>query len=132
MFEAITQITTPALLFPAISLLLLAYTNRFLVIAQLIRSLYKQLNESQEQIMREQIDHLRQRISMIRQMQAWGVGAFICCTLSMMMLFVDYDRMGSYFFGASLVMLLISLVYSLYEIMISGYALNIQLKHLER
>jgi hypothetical protein len=50
----------------------------------------------------------------------------------MMMLFVDYDRMGSYFFGASLVMLLISLVYSLYEIMISGYALNIQLKHLER
>tara|TARA_B100000745_G_scaffold143712_1_gene94002 strand:- start:881 stop:1279 length:399 start_codon:yes stop_codon:yes gene_type:complete len=132
MFEAITQITTPALLFPAISLLLLAYTNRFLVIAQLIRSLYKQLNESQEQIMREQIDHLRQRISMIRQMQAWGVGAFICCTLSMMMLFVEYDRMGSYFFGASLVMLLISLVYSLYEIMISGYALNIQLKHLER
>lgn len=132
MFEAITQITTPALLFPAISLLLLAYTNRFLVIAQLIRSLYKQLNESQEQVMREQISHLRQRIVLIRHMQAWGVGAFICCTLSMMMLFVHHEQIGNYLFAASLIMLLISLIYSLYEILISGYALNIQLKHLEK
>jgi Protein of unknown function (DUF2721). len=34
------NLTTPALLFPAISLLLLAYTSRFLALAALMRELH--------------------------------------------------------------------------------------------
>ncbi len=74
------ELTTPALLFPAISLLLLAYTNRFLVLAQLIRQLhsserdYFQSMVFQSMVQR-QIANLRQRIALIRLMQALGVSS---------------------------------------------------------
>ncbi|WP_210404821.1 DUF2721 domain-containing protein [Hahella sp. CCB-MM4] len=124
-------ITTPALLFPAISLLLLAYTNRFLVLAQLIRSLYRQLNETKEHHMKEQILHLRKRIVLIRWMQTMGVLAFICCTLSMGTLMLEWEIAGGWLLGISLALLFISLVISLVEIHISGIALSIQLNNLE-
>ena len=123
-------VSTPALLFPAISLLLLAYTNRFLVIAQLIRSLYKQYNETPDKLMAKQIDHLRKRIRLIKQMQTWGVVAFIFCTLAMICLFFNGDMAGQMLFLGSLLLLLCSLVFCLIEISISGYALNIQLENL--
>jgi hypothetical protein len=124
-------ITTPALLFPAISLLLLAYTNRFLVIAQLIRSLYTQLHETKEQHMKEQILHLRKRIQLIRWMQSIGVVAFLSCTLSMGALLLNQEVVGGVLFGLSLVFLFVSLSISLIEIHISGTALSIQLNNLE-
>ena len=40
------DISTPALLFSAISLLILAYTNRFLTIAQIIRNLKKNYDDN--------------------------------------------------------------------------------------
>ncbi|EAR10500.1 DUF2721 domain-containing protein [Reinekea blandensis] len=125
------NITTPALLFPAISLLLLAYTNRFLVIAQLIRSLYKQNDEDPSADIRKQILHLRIRIIAIRRMQVAGVMAFIFCVVTMFALFLDWAFIANILFGASLILLLISLVFSLYEVQISGQALNLQLKSLE-
>ncbi len=124
-------ITTPALLFPAISLLLLAYTNRFLVLAQLIRSLYSQLNETKDHHMKEQILHLRKRISLIRWMQSMGVSAFLSCTLSMGALLLAAQLTGELLFGLSLVMLFASLLISMIEIHISGTALSIQLNNLE-
>lgn len=125
------NLTTPALLFPAISLLLLAYTNRFLVIAQLIRSLYKQNAEYPDQDLREQILHLKVRIIAIRRMQVLGIIAFIFCVLSMLLLFLQLTHAGTILFAASLVLLIASLSFSLYEVQISGQALNRQLKGLE-
>lgn len=125
------NITTPALLFPAISLLLLAYTNRFLVIAQLIRSLYKQNSEDPDRDLREQILHLKIRIEAIRRMQVLGVLSFILCVLSMLFLFLQLDGPGIVLFASSLVLLVASLGFSLYEVQISGQALNLQLKGLE-
>lgn len=125
------NITTPALLFPAISLLLLAYTNRFLVIAQLIRSLYKQNDEDPSADIRKQILHLRIRITAIRRMQVAGVMAFIFCVVTMFALFLSWTLIANILFGGSLILLLISLVFSLYEVQISGQALNLQLKSLE-
>lgn len=125
------NITTPALLFPAISLLLLAYTNRFLVIAQLIRSLYKQTKEDPDRDLREQILHLRIRIVAIRRMQVLGVLAFILCVLAMLFLFLEWNAWGTGFFAGSLVLLVGSLCFSLYEVQISGQALTLQLKGLE-
>ena len=125
------NLTTPALLFPAISLLLLAYTNRFLVIAQLIRSLYKQNDEDPNADIRKQILHLRVRIIAIRRMQVAGVSSFIVCVLTMGALFVGWELAANILFAVSLVLLVISLCFSLYEVHISGQALNLQLKNLE-
>ncbi|MDX1474065.1 MAG: DUF2721 domain-containing protein [Reinekea sp.] len=125
------NLTTPALLFPAISLLLLAYTNRFLVIAQLIRSLYKQNDEDPNADIRKQILHLRVRIEAIRRMQVAGVSAFILCVITMFTLFFNWVLLANILFATSLILLLISLCFSLYEVHISGQALNLQLKNLE-
>lgn len=126
------SLTTPALLFPAISLLMLAYTNRFIVISQLIRNLYQQHQQTPSRFMRLQIEHLRTRVRLIRAMQAWGAIAFILCTFSMLLNLMQYDQPAIYCFGGSLVALLLSLFISLYEIVISGYAIRIQLQGLDR
>jgi hypothetical protein len=123
--------TTPALLFPAISLLLLAYTNRFLVLAQLIRQLNNREGEQVRDLAKRQIVNLRQRIVLIRSMQRWGVISFLLCTLSMFALFLSWELAGQVLFGASLVSLLLSLVMSLFEIQISCNAINIELESLE-
>lgn len=125
------NITTPALLFPAISLLLLAYTNRFLVIAQLIRALYREHDKDPSFDIRKQILHLRKRIIAIRRMQVAGIMSFIFCVLTMFALFFAWSQTASVLFAGSLVLLLISLSFSLYEVQISGQALNLQLEKLE-
>ena len=78
------------MLFPAISLLMLAYINRFLVIAQFIRSLYKQNSENPDTDLRNQILHLRVRITVIRRMQVAGILSFIFCVVTMIFLFLQF------------------------------------------
>lgn len=124
------QLTTPALLFPAISLLLLAYTNRFLVLAQLIRQLHGSDKEHVRELVQRQIYNLRKRIVLIRRMQALGVSSFIFCTLSMFALFVNYQSLAGWFFGFSLLLLVSSLLVSLYEIAISTKAIELELEDL--
>lgn len=124
-------VTTPALLFPAISLLLLAYTNRFLVLAQLIRQLNHREGDQVRELAKRQIVNLRQRIVLIRSMQRWGVISFLLCTLSMFCLFMQWELAGQLCFGASLASLALSLAVSLYEIQISCNAINIELESLE-
>lgn len=126
------DITTPALLFPAISLLLLAYTNRFLAIATLIRSLHKKHKEVPEKrIIVGQIANLRSRLVLIRRMQIFGVSSFFLCVLSMAMLFYEEIKWGNYFFGASMLFLMISLGLSLRELQISTRALELELSDME-
>ncbi|MDR5893993.1 MULTISPECIES: DUF2721 domain-containing protein [Halomonas] len=124
-------LTTPALLFPAISLLLLAYTNRFLVLAQLIRKLADEERNQHQEANARQILLLRQRISLTKRMQLAGVFSFLLCTLSMFALFLSLELTGMVLFGISLVALSVSLIYSLWEIQISTNALNVQLQDVE-
>ena len=65
-------LTTPALLFPTVSLLMLAYTNRFLTIATIIRNLHDRYRESQSDNLLGQIANLRYRVYLIRNMQIAG------------------------------------------------------------
>jgi hypothetical protein len=125
------NLTTPALLFPAISLLLLAYTNRFLAVASLIRNLHTQYRDSHEESLRGQIDNLRRRIYLIRNMQAAGVLSLLLCVLCMFLLFAGVVMAGKIVFGVSLLCMIISLGISLQEISISVYALDLQLRTLE-
>jgi hypothetical protein len=127
-----TQITinTPALLFPAITLLMLAYTNRFLALASLIRNLhtkYKQVGEERA-IIREQIRNLKRRLLLVKQMQGSGITSFFLCVLCMLFIFLDYQLLAYSIFGLSLLFLLLSLALSLNEIFISTRALEIELK----
>lgn len=124
-------LTTPALLFPAISLLLLAYTNRFLVLAQLIRKLADEERDHHQSGTARQIVLLRRRISLTKRMQVAGVLSFLLCTLSMFALFLSLELLGMLLFGVSLVTLSISLIYSLWEVTISTNALNVQLQDIE-
>ncbi|WP_136254235.1 DUF2721 domain-containing protein [Onishia niordana] len=124
-------LTTPALLFPAISLLLLAYTNRFLSLAQLIRKLAEQERNSHHEVAARQILLLRQRITLTKRMQMAGVFSFLLCTLSMFALFLSLELFGMVLFGISLISLSVSLVFSLWEVMISTNALNVQLQDIE-
>lgn len=125
------DLTTPALLFPAISLLLLAYTSRFLTLAQIIRSLKeRQLEEHSIALVKPltgQIQNLRKRLLLIKNMQVLGVLSFILCTFSMFFLFVAFTTAGIWTFGLSLLLLAASLLLSLYEVAISTDALNIHL-----
>lgn len=120
-------LTTPALLFPAISLLLLAYTNRYLTLAGLIRDLCSRNNSKTDTNVTGQIMNLRKRIYLIRNMQMMGVISFFLCVVTMLLLFLKLIFPGEWTFAASLVCLLISLGLSLKEISMSIGALEIQL-----
>jgi hypothetical protein len=128
--ETQMSINTPALLFPAITLLMLAYTNRFLALASLIRNLhskYKTVGEERV-VIKEQIHNLRKRLLLVKQMQGSGIISFFLCVLCMLFVFVDYPVLAYSIFGLSLVFLLLSLALSLNEIFISTRALEIELK----
>ena len=126
------SLTTPALLFPAISLLLLAYTNRFLTIAGLIRNLYKAYKENPSQSIKAQISNLKKRVNLIRNMQIFGILSLFLCVLSMFLIYEELQLYGSIIFGISLILLMISLILSIIEIQISVKALNIQLSDMEK
>jgi len=127
------SINTPALLYPAITLLMLAYTNRFLGLAKLIRDLhakYKLTNEDHD-IIRDQIKNLKNRLNLIRQMQFTGILSFFLCVVCMIFIYFQQSEWALISFGASLFVLLYSLVLSLSEITISTKALEIELKNME-
>ncbi len=122
------QLSTPALLFSATSLILLAYTNRFLTIANLIRSLKNDyLNEKDNSILK-QIENLNLRVTLIRWMQLWGVLSLFVSVLSMLLLYFELQLLGDFFFVMSLITLLISLGMSAWEIYVSVKALKMSLK----
>lgn len=124
-------LTTPALLFPAISLLLLAYTNRFLSLAALTRDLYAKYRAQPDPRLKGQLLNLRYRLGIIRSMQIFGVASFFGCVLCMVLLFAGFAAVATWVFGASLGLLLISLTWSLRELIVSIDALMLQISDLD-
>ena len=124
------EISTPALLFPAISLLLLAYTNRFLTTGQIIRSISHQAREHEELELAGQIKNLKKRLELTKWMQFFGVVSILMCTISMFSLFLGFYDLGKKVFGLSLITMCLSLFISLWEVYISSNALNLELKDL--
>jgi len=121
------ELGTPALLFPAISLLLLAYTNRYLSLASLVRELHAKRTTGLDR-QDSQIKSLRRRISIIRLMQILGVLSFLFCTISMFLLYIQQSTLGILAFGLSLLLLMASLGSSVAELLLSVEALNIELE----
>ena len=125
------SLTTPALLFPAVSLLLLAFTNRFLAIATLIRQLHSKYLDDPKSLLEGQLKNLRKRLYLIRLMQFLGVLSLLLCVLSMFLLYVEMKLWGEVVFGISLIALLFSLFVSLREIQLSTHALDLELSDME-
>jgi Protein of unknown function (DUF2721) len=123
---------TPALLFPAISLLLLAYTNRYLALANLIRKLHDEyIRGEKNHLLLKQIRILRVRINLVRQMQAMGVFSFLCCVVTMYGVYMQWVVVIKYVFALSLISLLASLISSLIEISQSTKALELEISDME-
>ncbi len=124
-------ITTPALLFPAISLLMLAYTNRFLTLATIIRGLYDRYQNVPEENLMLQIANLRYRIYLIRNMQIFGVLSLLFCVISMFALFAGWIQGGQWTFGVALILMMVSMGISIRELTISVGALDLLLADME-
>lgn len=124
-------LNTPALLFPALTLIMLAYTNRFLAISSLIRNLYREYEKERTDMMLSQIYTLKHRLRLIRDMQVMGVLSLLSCVFSMAFIYFRLQTAAQWIFGLGLLLLAGSLFVSVYEIVISTKALNIQLSNLE-
>lgn len=124
-------LTTPALLFSAISLLLLAYTNRFLAYASIVRGLHARHKENPDNLIVGQIQNLRKRLVLTRSMQMLGIGSLLLCVLCMFLVYIDQQMAAEIIFGIALIMLIISLGISVREIQISVKALDLHLSDME-
>jgi hypothetical protein len=120
------SLSTPALLFPAISLLMLAYTQRFLHLAALLRELYNRYKADPDPKLKGQMQNLKYRLVIIRNEQVFGVACFFLSALSMFLLFINQEVAARWVFGIGLVMLIISLALSLREVQVSIEALRLQ------
>ncbi len=124
-------LTTPALLFSAISLLLLAYTNRFLAYANVVRTLHARYKENPDAILVGQIQNLRKRLTLTRTMQLLGIGSLLLCVLCMFLVYIELQLAAEIIFGIALLMLIVSLAISVWEIQISVRALDLHLGDME-
>jgi len=124
-------LTTPALLFPTVSLLMLAYTNRFLTLATIIRTLRDRYSKDREETLIHQIANLRYRVHLIRNMQIFGVLSLLFCVLSMFALFAGWVFGGQLSFALALILMIVSLGISLRELQVSVGALDLLLMDME-
>ena len=125
-------INTPALLFPAISLIMLAYTNRFLALASIVRKLHAEYAQNEpNKLLHNQIKTLKYRLKLIKYMQAYGVASFLCCIFSMYFIFIEFMTVAHVTFGLAILTLIFSLVLSLIEIQQSTKALELELSDME-
>lgn len=125
-------LSTPSILFSAISLILLAYTNRFLSYAQLVRTLKADYDKNPSTITHLQLANLRRRLYMARSMQLFGVSSLLLCVVCTFLIYIGLQMVAVYTFGVALVLLTISLGISIRELLISVRALELHLDSFER
>jgi hypothetical protein len=124
-------LTTPALLFSAISLIMLAYTNRFLAYAAVIRNLHAKYQEQKDDNLIEQIRNLRLRLNLTRYMQIFGITSLLLCVLTMFLIYIEFKVLAVWVFGTALLLLIGSLSLLIWEIQISIRALGLHLMDIE-
>ena len=124
-------LTTPSLLFSAVSLIMLAYTNRFLSYAQIVRTLKTEYDLHPSKITAAQIENLRSRLYLIRMMQILGIVSLLLSVVCMFLIYVRLQTFAVIVFAISLLSLIASLGISIGEIIISVRALELHLSAME-
>lgn len=128
--EALT-LTTPALLFSAISLIMLAYTNRFLAYAAVVRNLHDKYMVKKDPVIIAQINNIKKRLYLTRSMQVFGISSLLLCVLTMFLIYVQQQTIAVWTFGFALILLILSLSFLIWEIQISVKALEHHIKDIE-
>lgn len=126
------SLSIPALLFPAISLTMLAYNARYLAIAALIRQLHQKYEETGSKRIKLQVNQLRTRLSIIKNMQATAIFSFLLAVITMTLIYLELRFWANFVFGLSLFALMISLILSFIEVQLSTKSLSVQLKDIEK
>lgn len=126
------SLSIPALLFPAISLTMLAYNARYLAIAALIRNLHSNYESSKSEKVKIQVQKLRKRLTIIKNMQAVAILSFLLAVITMFLIYIELNFWANLVFGISLLALMISLILSLIEVQLSTKALSIQLQSMDK
>ncbi len=124
-------LTTPALLFSAISLIMLAYTNRFLAYAAVVRNLHDKNLQKKDEVLIHQIKNLRKRLYLTRSMQIYGISSLLLCVLTMFLIYIEQHNLAVWVFGLALLLLILSLAFLIREIQISIQALEHHLGDME-
>ena len=124
-------LTTPAVLFSAISLIMLAYTNRFLAYAVTIRDLHSKYLKKKDQVLMAQIQNIKKRLYLTRSMQIYGISSLLLCVLTMFLIYIQQHTLAVWVFGAALILLIISLGLLIMEIQISVIALEHHISDIE-
>lgn len=124
-------LTTPSVLFSAISLIMLAYTNRFLAYASVIRNLKAEHEHRPSPVTRRQIENLRKRLYITRSMQIYGVTSLLLCVVCTLFIYIGWQLAAVYIFGVALLLLVVSLALSVRELLISVKALEYHLDSIE-
>jgi hypothetical protein len=124
-------LTTPALLFSAISLIMLAYTNRFLAYAAIIRNLHDKYQREKDSVLMAQIKNIKHRLYLTRSMQIFGITSLLCCVLTMFLIYIEQQTIAAWIFGLALILLILSLSFLIWEIQISVKALEHHINDIE-
>ncbi len=124
-------LTTPALLFSAISLIMLAYTNRFLAYAATIRSLHDKYIQNKDSVLIAQIQNIKKRLYLTRSMQILGISSLLLCVLTMFLIYIEQQTIAIWVFGIALILLIASLAFLILEIQISVKALEHHISDIE-
>ncbi|HEX9601381.1 MAG TPA: DUF2721 domain-containing protein [Mariniflexile sp.] len=124
-------LTTPAVLFSAISLIMLAYTNRFLAYAAVIRDLHNKYKKNKDTVLIAQIKNIKQRLYLTRSMQIFGISSLLLCVLTMFLIYIQQQILAIWVFGMALILLIISLALLIMEIQISVKALEHHINDIE-
>ena len=124
-------LTTPALLFSAVSLILLAYTNRFLAYTSLVRNLKVKYMENKSSVTKAEIENLKKRLKLTRLMQLYGVASLLLCVATMFLIYIGLQTVSAVIFAVALLFLIISLALSVWEINISSKSIQIHLSDME-
>ena len=129
--EELTLIT-PSVLFSAVSLILLAYANRFLAYAQLVRTLKDRYEQDRSAVTQAQIENLRKRLNLSRLMQVFGTVSLFLCVVTMFVIYIGLSLTAIWIFGLALLALIVSLALSIWEIIISSRALELYLGNMKQ
>lgn len=125
-------LATPALLFSAISLIMLAYTNRFVAYTQVIRSLKDRYDKAPSEDLAAQIETLHKRLLLTRRMQRLGIGSLFICVLTMFVIYIGMLVIAAYMFAIALILLMLSLAFSVWEIQISSKSIELLLHDMKK
>ena len=123
--------STPAILFSTVSLLFIAFTNRYIAISGLVRDLHADFSKDKTRDIIAQIKNLRVRLKLIQTMQTFSIISLLFSSASMFLIFFDYQSAAKTLFGLGLVAQFIALSLSAWEVSISTKALNIELSDME-